>query len=174
MLVVRPTFSLAKRISVKLSSSPELVSSTQTGDWYAKDIVLYRRQFILAVSSTSRLAVVLRASPYAKFAERLPTAIGDLLRSIGINKDSVESEVLEMKDTVLAKTIDRSIIGTLNDYSKHLQFCARSDLDDPLLLSQKLSDIPSLVMQGTWPIKVTVELFQKQQLPIATPPKKIE
>lgn len=72
------------------------------------DIVLSKNQFILCVSSTSRLSVVLEAAPYASFPKRLSVALGAVLRSIGVSGSDSEDEINRMSDVVLAKTVDRS------------------------------------------------------------------
>ena len=74
MIIIRPTASLAKRMRVKLLGN-DVTSTAQLGDWYANDIVLNRKQFTLCASSTSRLAVILDAAPYATFPDRLSDAV---------------------------------------------------------------------------------------------------
>lgn len=141
-------------------------STTRLGDWYAADLVLSRRQFILAVNSASRLAVVLAAAPYASFQYRLPDAVAAALDAMGVKKDAIEGEIQEMRDVVLSKTANRSIIGTLNDYRKNMEFMASIDrlkIDDLLGLSLKMSGTPSLVMPGTWPQDVTLRLFGQER-----------
>ena len=163
MLILRPTQSLAKRMRVKLVSTTEFESTTRTGDWYAKDVVINRRQLILASNTKSRLGLVVTAAPYFTFPERLPIAIAELLHSFGISKNSVEHELSEMRDIRLVKTLDRSTMGTLNEYAFHLQYLMRTSVGDSenlLAVSRKLSDIPSLVLEGTWPEMVTRNLFE--------------
>lgn len=107
MVIIRPTASLAKRMKVKLTPT-DVEPTTRLGDWYAMDIVLSKNQFILCVSSTSRLSVVLEAAPYASFPKRLSVALGAVLRSIGVSGSDSEDEINRMSDVVLAKTVDRS------------------------------------------------------------------
>ena len=82
-----------------------------------------------------------------------------------VANDAIERELHEMRDVVLAKTADRSIVGTLNDYRKNMEFMAsinRLEVDDPLAMSLKMSATPSLVMPGTWPQDVTLKLFAQE------------
>ncbi len=140
------------------------------GDWYAVDLVLNRRQFILAVSSESRIAVVVPAAPYSTFPSRLPVAVADVLVSMQVTAANIASEVNEMQDIFLAKTESRSIIGSMNDYRKHLEMMAelgRLNIDHPHMMSLRLSGTPSLVMPGVWPQKVTMKLFGQPEQPPA-------
>jgi hypothetical protein len=90
----------------------EAQSTTRLGDWYANDIVLSRKQFILCVSSTSRLAVVVDAAPYATFPDRLSDAVTEVLRIIGVNESKIQEERQQMREFALAKTVNRSILGS--------------------------------------------------------------
>ncbi len=166
MLIIRPTASLAKRMKVKLE--PSFVESTNTlGDWYAVDLVLNRKQFVLAVNSKSRLGLVLAAAPYVSFPERLLQRLQEVLNSYEVPKEKVETEIHSMNEFVLAKTLDKSILGSMNDYRKNLEYMAsygKLDVSDLLRLSLKISATPSLVMPGTWPQEVTLELFGQAPL----------
>ena len=163
MPVIRPTQSLGKRMGLKLTSTPS-TSTTRLGDWYATDLVLNRRQFVLSVSGKTRIAVLTKAAPYSTFPERLPSAISEVLLALGISAENVAAEMKEMNGIHLAKTESRSIIGSMVDYCKHLQFVAearRFNLEDPVTISFWLSAIPSLVMEEVFPDKATFKAFDQ-------------
>lgn len=163
MLVIRPTASLAKRMKVKLDPSLK-ESTTVLGDWYAIDMVLNRRQFILCVSSKSRMGIVINAAPYVDFPNRLIQVIPQMLRSFEVPREKIDEESKAMQELGLAKTIDKSILGTLNDYRRHFEYMAAYgdiDLENLLKLSLKITATPSLVMPGTWPQEVTLSLFDQ-------------
>jgi len=164
MLILRPTASLAKRMKVKLQSN-EQTSTTRLGDWYALDIVLCRKQFILCISFKPRLAVVMEAAPYATFSERLSGAVTEVLRVIGVNESSIQEEQTEMENIVLAKTINKSILGTLNDYRFQLEWAAdagRFDLYDTLKMSMYLSKTISLALPEGYPRDAALKLFGQE------------
>lgn len=123
MLIIRPTASLAKRMKVKLEPS-FAESTTALGDWYAVDLVLNRKQFVLAVNSKSRLGLVLAAAPYVSFPERLLQRLQEVLNSYEVPKEKIEAEIHSMSEFVLAKTLDKSILGSMNDYRKNLEYMA--------------------------------------------------
>ncbi len=166
MVILRPTASLAKRMKVKLQPNDQL-SKTCLGDWYALDMVLSRKQFILCVSSKPRLAVVLEAAPYATFPERLSDAVTAVLRTIGVSDIAIQAERAAMESVVLAKTLDKSILGTLNDYRFQLEAANQMDrfsLEDSLKMSIYLSKTISLALPEGYPRDAALRLFGQEPL----------
>lgn len=164
MVIIRPTASLAKRMRVKLAPT-DVESTTRLGDWYAMDIVLSKKQFVLCVSSTSRLSVVLEAAPYASFPKRLPAALSAVLRSIGVSESDSTDEINRMSDVVLAKTVDRSIIGSMNEHRFQLQASndiGRLNLDDPFAMSLYLGRVISLVLPEGYPYEAALKRFDTE------------
>lgn len=164
MIIIRPTASLAKRMKIKLQAC-ELKSDTTLGDWFALDFVLSRKQFIMCVSQKSRLAVVVNAAPYSTFTDRIQNAICELLKVIGVTDSNIDSERLKMTPVVLAKTDDKSILGTMNDYRFQLEYndnVRRLDLNDPLKMSMYLSEVISLVLPDGYPLDTALKLFGQE------------
>ena len=114
MVIVRPTADLAKRMKVKLAPTKEL-SSTLLGDWYALDLTIERQQYVLCVSEHGRLPVVLKAAPYFNFPDRLVETLPNVLQGIGIPPQKAKDEVLKMENVYLAKTNNRSVLGSMNE-----------------------------------------------------------
>jgi hypothetical protein len=161
MMILRPTASLAKRMKIKLQPNSDS-STTCLGDWYAIDIVLDRKQFIMCVSSKPRLAVILEAAPYATFPDRLSDAVIELLKAIGVTEANIKTERSHMDQLVLAKTINKSILGTLNDYRHQLEAVAhydRLDINDTLKMSLYLSKTISLALPEGYPRDAALKLF---------------
>lgn len=161
MLIVRPTHKLAKRMKIKLPLNSSN-STGKLGDWYCADIQLSKRQFILAVSGTTRLAVLMTAAPYSDFPARLPLAIAQVLKAFKIPQGIIDQEISSADEIALGKTDNRSVLGSLNDYCSNLRFLADSgqlDLSNLINVSAWLSSIPSLVMEAVFPYEATRELF---------------
>jgi hypothetical protein len=151
-------------MKVKLQSN-ESESTTCLGDWYAMDIALDRKQFIMCVSSKPRLAVILEAAPYATFPDRLSDAVTELLKAIGVTDANIQSERTQMDEVALAKTINKSILGTLNDYRHQLEAVVRYDrldLNDTLKLSLYLSKTISLALPEGYPRDAALKLFGQE------------
>ena len=164
MIIIRPTASLAKRMKVKLQHS-EQSSTNRLGDWYALDIALSRKQFILCISSKPRLAVVMEAAPYATLPDRLCDAVTEVLKAIGVAETSIKEERVAMEDVVLAKTLNKSILGTLNDYRFQLEAADQMDrftLSDTLKMSLYLSKTISLALPEGYPRDAALNLFGQE------------
>lgn len=161
MLIIRPTTSLAKRMKVKLEHT-DARSTTRMGDWYALDLVIGRQQFILCVSSTSRLAVVMDAAPYATFPDRLTDAVSEVLRTIGVDESKIQGERKEMAQFTLAKTVNRSILGSLNENRFQLEafnHMGRLNLKSTFEMSLYLSKTISLVIPEGYPKDAALKIF---------------
>jgi hypothetical protein len=160
MVVIRPTGDLAKRMKVKLIARDEQ-SSTLLGDWYALDLVLAQRQYVLCVSENGRLPMLLNAAPYSTFPERLPNALADVLPRLGIPSDKIKDEVFRMADSVLAKTANRSVLGSMNEFRYALR--ARSQDrrfdNDQVLLSLWLAERISLILPDLTPKDTVLKVF---------------
>lgn len=164
MYTIRPTASLAKRMKVKLGQSDSDPTS-HLGDWYANDIVLDRKQFILCVSSRSRLAVVMDAAPYATFPDRLTDAVSEVLRAIGVDEAKIQEERNQMQEYALAKTSNKSILGSLNENKFQLEafnHMGRLNLKSTLEMSLYLSKTISLVIPEGYPRDATLELLGQE------------
>ena len=166
MVILRLTASLAKRMKVKLQPSDQS-SSTRLGDWYAIDIVLSRNQFILCVSSKSRLAVVLEAAPYATLPDRLSDAVTEVLKEIGVNEGMIQEERTEMEQVFLAKTLNKSILGTMNDYRLQFEWADQADkfkLEETLKMLMYLNKTISLALPEGYPRDSALKLFGQEPL----------
>lgn len=164
MLILRPTASLAKRMGIRLPVCEDR-SSTVLGDWYANDLVLSRKQYVLCVSENGRLPVIIAAAPYVSFPQRLVGAIDDLLRAIGVPTEKARREISQMNSIVLGKTSNKSVIGSMNE-SIHMARAqddmGRFDHSDLPAMSVKLSNTISLVLDAYTPKESALTLFGLQ------------
>ncbi len=87
---------------------------------------------------------------------RFPTHLATVLRTLGINAQFVASEIEAMSEAAIAKTADRRVLGTMNEFA-FLADGYREYLESPdlLMLSLKLSSTPSsplrgAVLRGLW------------------------
>lgn len=164
-MIVRPTGDLAKRMKVKLDSTHER-SSTLLGDWYAIALVIERQQYILCMSEHGRLPVILKAARYANFPKRLMGALPDVLQRIGVPAEKAKIEVSKMDRMVLAKTNNRSVLGSMNDFLFQLQTSSQLGRlhHDPMQMSLELANIISLVLPDYTPKDTVLKLFGGQDI----------
>lgn len=140
----------------------ETQSTTVLGDWYANDIILDRKQFILCISSLSRLAVVMDAAPYSTFPHRLAGAVSEILRAIGVNEAKIQEEQVQMQEFKLAKTVNKSILGSLNENKFQIEAfyqMGRLNLKSTFEMSLYLSKAISLVIPEGFPKDAALNLF---------------
>ena len=160
MVVLRPTVRLAAKLRMRLAEF-NLPSTTRLGDWYATDLNLGRRRLVVCVSELSRLAVVLEAAPYATIPERLPPALGRVLDWIGVEQPTIEREIAAMGTIAIAKTCNRSVLGTINEFVHYLR-CMHANRPvppDPFLLSAELSEFVCMQLEDTYPKDAALRLL---------------
>ncbi len=160
MLILRPTQKLAKRLRYTLTPTDQS-STTRLGDWYGNIYQIGRTQLILCVSERSRLPVIVPAKDGKNFPNRLNDILRALLQSIVPDAQLIDTEMVEMQEVIYAKSVNRSVLGTMNDYGHALNFY---DLNPPSPtgyydLSLLLAEVPSGALNYQNPIAVTRSLF---------------
>jgi hypothetical protein len=119
MLIVRCTAKLLDRLKVQLLPS-RVPSSTVLGDWYATILPLRPAHLVLLVDETTRLPVVLPARELSTLARRIPEAIAEVLRDLGVDPEAIDRERQAMAEMAFDKTASRSVLGTMNEHAFHL------------------------------------------------------
>ena len=71
----------------------------------------------LLISEHSRLPVVMPARGLKHLTTNFPEALSLVLRALALPPSVVEREVAETREAVIAATTNRSLLGTLNDFS---------------------------------------------------------
>lgn len=120
MLVLRGTKKVLRYLPSPVEPPGE--SDTALGDWYANRIVVDRQPLLLLVSAKSLLPFLVPARNVRGLPARLAEAIGHRLERLGIDKGLIESEMQAMDTVVVAKTCDRSVLGTMNDFARSIPF----------------------------------------------------
>lgn len=144
MLIVRATKNLRDKID-GLHAGTDEMSTTVLGDWYA-NLLAWRRPHVIVVNARSRVPIITPLAPAKGLAERLPEVIADALLALGVGKEVVDAEREHMREVRLGPTLDRSVVGSMNDFA-FLADHRRDDaggLDDFDLgeLSKRLAHVP--------------------------------
>ncbi len=121
MLILRPTQKLAKRLHCTIAPTAES-STTRLGDWYANLYYMGTIPFVLCISAESRLPVLVAAKDLNNFARRFQSALRALLRTIVVVDPLIDAELAAMQPMIYAKSEDRSLIGTMNDFGEMLNY----------------------------------------------------
>ena len=158
MVVIRGTRKLLMRLPFEVAVTTQK-STTVLGDWYV-DLLFTRPQVVLCVSEHARLPVVMPARELRTIAERLAAALGNVLAAIGIDATVIAQEVEAMRPVVFAKTANRSLLGTMNDFTIATKWALSGDRAMDLgALSLELADTPVGPMAYEHPAGVVQRLL---------------
>ena len=136
-------------------------STTRLGDWYGNLISLERIRVALFISELSRLPVLLPAQDLPQVATHLMSGLESVLAVLGIPSSLVRAELTAMIDVRFAPTNSQSLLGTINDFTRLLEWEFNRNPRAHLLdLSLKLSATPMRPFGYRNPASITAELFK--------------
>jgi hypothetical protein len=115
--------------------------TTILGDWYA-NILFYRpHHVVLCVSERTLLPVLVASAPLKTFAPRMRDAAVELLRAIEVPEERIEAEAAQMETAILTTTDNKTVVGSMNDFSRALDHYMGSGLSLPAI-ARRLADTP--------------------------------
>ena len=120
MVVLRATQKMMRRLPA--SSAEPGISDTALGDWYVNRIVVDRQPLLLLVSSNSLLALLAPARAVRELPNRLGPMVSQRLERLGIAGELIEAELTAMSPVLVGPTRDRSVLGSMVDFAKHVPF----------------------------------------------------
>ena len=166
MVVLRCTQKLLVRLN-KVGALPTVESTTRLGDWYGNILRIGRRQHLLFISERSRLPVVIPIRETKRLGTVFPDAVCEMLVNVGVTASDIAEERLRMSDLGFARTRNRSLLGTLNDFAFMAQSmdAGRAESESPEKLMRFLSQTPILPLDGASPIELTQAAFGRQSVP---------
>jgi hypothetical protein len=115
------------------AQDPASRPTTALGNWYAT-VLPWRRQVALFVNETTLLPVLVPLAPAATVITRFPGALASVLSAHGVGDSFIANERAEMRDFLLAKTQDRSLVGIMTEFT-HLADAHRDGAAQPDLLA---------------------------------------
>ncbi len=159
MVALRCTKKLLARIG-----PPSLVSEPTTtllGDWYAQPLAIGHQRLILLISEHSRLPVIMPGRDLKHLAANFPDALACVLLALDIDASAVAREVRETRAAVIAQTNNRSLLGTLTDFSFLLKWQLQGEpIVDLVQMALALSKTPVAPLgRAGFPDKVTRDLL---------------
>jgi hypothetical protein len=93
-------------------------------------------------------------------AQHFPDALFGMLLAVGVPISAIEREVTAASEIVIAATNNRSVLGTLNDYTNMLKWTLPDQPDlDLMKVALWLADTPVGPLKMGHPAKVTRRLF---------------
>ncbi len=133
--------------------------TTALGNWYAT-VLFWKPQLALLVNERTLLPVLMPLAPASTLAARFPDELAAILGRHGARRAFIEHEVAQMSDVALAKTANRSIVGTMNEFSflaeGYREYLETSDL---ITLSIRLAETPCSPIKHNSPARLLKEIF---------------
>jgi len=124
---------------------------------------------VLCVSHKTRQPIVLSAAPYSEIVMRLRSNLLTTLQALEIPSNQIRVELPETESVVYAKTNDRSILGTINDYRGALELHHKleriRDYRDIQWMSLWLSETPMRTLGWKYPREATREALASEAKP---------
>ncbi len=115
-----------------------IATTTRLGDWYANVLFLRKQHLILCTSERSLLKNL------DMLPVRLRDAVESLFRVLGLPERIAAGEIREMGQIVVGKTVNRSILGTMNDIIHHCRWhVANRPTLDLRALELELAEMPA-------------------------------
>ena len=135
------TKKLLDRVKQPVSATPA-APTTYLGDWYATAL-FWKPHMALLVNERTLLPVLMPLAPAAELAQRFPEYLASVLFAHGAPHSLVEHELDAMLDFQYAKTVNRSLVGMLNQFTYLAEgYRNYNQTTDLHWLSMKLSETP--------------------------------
>ena len=125
MVVLRAT----QKVLRALPQSTRTVGASDTAlcDWYVNRLVVDRQPLLILVSSCSLLSLLNPARDVRALPDRLSALVAARLYRLGIAQPLIDAEVAAMDTVAVAKTLDRSVVGTMVDFALMIPSYLRID-----------------------------------------------
>ena len=142
MITLCCTQKLLRRLRVAKPEAEAVPTTNALGNWYANLIQVGRVQMVMATSERSLLTVLLPALDLRKsLVTNLCQAVDLLLQELGVDALRAATEVEAMREVRIGRTVSRSVLGSMNDVSRLLEW----DLHDgrpPMEIMLRLATVP--------------------------------
>ncbi len=116
--------------------------ATILGNWYA-NVLFWKPQVALLVNERTLLPVLMPLAPAATLSERFPEALQRVLEALEVTEAFIEVEIDAMVEGRYAKTVNRSVIGIMNEFRFLAEvYRAHRGFDDLVALAVELSNTP--------------------------------
>ncbi len=140
MFTVHGTRKLLDRVKAPVVEACE--ATTLLGNWYATALFWNPRQVALFVNEKTLLPVFVPLAPASSLGDRIGESVGLVLDALGVGIDVLLQETAEMVDVSFAKTTNRSVVGSMNEFAYHAEFRNGEGWDDLTAIAVDLADMP--------------------------------
>lgn len=102
---------------LKQAATPEVETSTVLGNWYG-NVVPWRPHVAVVVNETTLLPVFMPLAPAKTMLDRFPQQLAAVLTKLYVPKAFIDNELAQMSKVRTAKTANRVIVGSMNEFIK--------------------------------------------------------
>jgi hypothetical protein len=115
VLVVHGTKKFLERVG-RPSVPADTPSSTQLGSWYAT-VLFWRPQVALFVNAETLVPLLLPFAPATSLLDRFVVGLDELLEHHAVSRPFIDAELSQLGEVRLAKTSNRSLLGSMNEFA---------------------------------------------------------
>jgi len=148
VFTVHGTKKLLDRVKPALAD-PLAEPDTVLGNWYGTAL-MWRPQATLFVNELTRLPVFVPLAPAKEIGDRIGPQVGRVLEAIGIDIDAAIREAGAMEQVTWAKTANRSVIGSMNEFAYLAEAHLANNRIDLFDLSVSLASTPCGPLYSTY------------------------
>lgn len=157
MYTLRCTKKLLDRIGRPVESAMPS-STTVLGDWYATAL-FWKPQVALLVNERTMLPVLIPLAPASSLISRIPGELASILDRHRVEQSFIAREVNAMSEVSVAKTANRSVVGTMNEFAFLAEaYRYRSETKDLSALSMRLAETPCGAIRHKSPARMIIEI----------------
>ena len=119
-----------------------------------------RHRLILFLSEASLLPIVMPLHEVSQLLPHFRSRLAEFLVHLGVNEHDISTELSEMAQAVIATTANRSVLGSMNDFSQSAKVYLRVHRDFSMLgLEAWLAETPARPLAYRSPNQVAPELL---------------
>lgn len=160
MYTLRCTKKLLVRVGLPIESSPP-APTTVLGDWYATAL-FWRPQVALLLNERTLLPVLMPLAPAATLVSRIPDEVAPILDRHRVNQSIIDRELSAMSEVSVAKTANRSILGTMNEFAFLAEvYRVRMESGDLRGLSMRLAETLCSAIKHSSPARLIAEIVPR-------------
>lgn len=141
VVIVRATKKLLRLVGPP-TVEPDERGTTLLGSWYAT-VLFWRLRVVLLVNEATLLPVLMPLAPAATVPERVAEQVATVLAGHHTPAGIIDRELGQMRDCRLGTTVNRSVIGVMNEFTNLASVYRDHDADQSLLdLALRLATTP--------------------------------
>ena len=142
MITLCCTQKLLRRLRTAKPEAEAVPPTNALGNWYANLIQVGRVQMVMATSERSLLTVLLPTVELRKsLVPNLCQTVDLLLQELGVDPPRAAAEVEAMRQVRIGRTVSRSVLGSMNDLLRLLEWDVR-DGRPPMEIMLRLAGVP--------------------------------